>query len=99
VTMNHVPARRPVTGPAQLFAVAIALAAIWVFILSPAARAATRHGSDGQLSAARHAVKQSEVRGIAWYTDAATDRVVVTADSTVSAARPSTTASRAMTMR
>jgi streptogrisin B len=84
--MNPVPARRPVTRAAQLLALAIALAATWVLILSPAAPAATRHVSESQLSAARHAVKQSGVRGIAWYVDGAADRVVVTADSTVSAA-------------
>jgi streptogrisin B len=84
--MNALPARRPATRAALLLAVAIALAAIWVWILSPAAPAATRHVSKGQLSAARHAVERSGVGGIAWYVDGAADRVVVTADSTVSAA-------------
>src|SRR4030095_7138546 len=88
--MNPLPARRPVTRAAQLLAVAIALAAIWVWILSPAAPAATRHVSKGQLSAARHAVEQSGVRGIAWYVDGASDQVVVTADRTVSAAEGAT---------
>jgi streptogrisin B len=88
--MNPLPARRPVTRAAQLLALAIALAATWVLILSPAAPAATRHVSEDQLSAARHAVKQSGVRGIAWYVDGAADRVVVTVDSTVSAAEVAT---------
>jgi streptogrisin B len=88
--MNPRPARRPVTRAAQLLAVAIALTATWVLILSPAARAATRYVSEGQLSAARHAVKQSGVRGIAWYIDGAADRVLVTADSTVSTAEVAT---------
>jgi streptogrisin B len=88
--MNALPARRPATRVALLFAVAIALAAIWVWILSPAAPAATRHVSKGQLSAARHAVEQSGVQGIAWYVDAAADRVVVTADRTVSPAEVAT---------
>jgi streptogrisin B len=88
--MNPLPARRPVTRAAQLLAVAIALAATWVLILSGAAPAATRYGSKGQLSAARHAVEQSGVRGIAWYVDGASDRVVVTADRTVSAAEVAT---------
>jgi streptogrisin B len=88
--MNPLPARRPVTRAAQLLAAAIALAATWVLILSPAAPAATRYVSEGELSAARHAVKQSGVRGIAWYVDGAADRVVVTADSTVSAAEVAT---------
>jgi streptogrisin B len=87
--MNPLAARRPATRAVQLLAVAVALAAIWVWILSPAAPAATRHVK-GQLSAARHAVEQSGVRGIAWYVDGAADRVVVTADSTVSAAEVAT---------
>ena len=88
--MNPLPARRPLTRAAQLLAVSIALGATWALILSPAARAATKEVSAGQLSAARHAVKQSGVRGIAWYVDRAIDRVVVTADSTVSAAEVAT---------
>jgi streptogrisin B len=76
--------------PAQLLAVAIALAATWMLILSGAAPAATSHVSKGQLSAARDAVEQSGVRGIAWYVDGASDRVVVTADRTVSAAEVAT---------
>jgi len=88
--MNAVPARRRVTGPAQLLAVAIALAATWMLILSGAAPAATGHVSKGQLSAARAAVEQSGVRGIAWYVDGASDRVVVTADRTVSATEVAT---------
>ena len=88
--MNPLPARRPVTRGAQLLAVSIALAATWVLILSPAAPAATRHVSEDQLSAVRDAVKQSGVRGIAWYVDGAADRVVVTADSTVSFAEVAT---------
>jgi streptogrisin B len=88
--MNALPAQRPVTRAALLLAVAIALAATWVLILSPAGPAATRHVSQGQLSAARHAVEQSGVRGIAWYVDGASDRVVVTVDRTVSAAEVAT---------
>jgi streptogrisin B len=42
--------------------------------------------SDKQLSAASHSVQQSKVRGVAWYVDPASDRVVVTADRTVSKA-------------
>ncbi len=87
---NPIPARRPASRAAQFLAVAIALAAIWVCILAAAASAATRHVSKGQLSAARHAVEQSGVRGISWYVDGAADRVVVTADSTVSTAEVAT---------
>jgi streptogrisin B len=90
MVINPLPAGRPVTRAAQLLAVAIALAAIWVLILSGAAPAATRHVRTGQLSMARHAVEQSGVRGIAWYVDGTADRVVVTADRTVSAAEVAT---------
>jgi streptogrisin B len=40
-----------------------------------------------QLAAASSAVERSGVKGIAWYTDAASGKVVVTADSTVSASQ------------
>jgi streptogrisin B len=93
--MNALPARRPLVRSAQLLAVAIALAAILALTVSAAALAATRHVGKGQLSAARDAVSQSGVRGIAWYVDRAADRVVVTADSTVSAAEVATIKQRA----
>jgi streptogrisin B len=73
-----------------LIAVAIALVGISVWIVSPAAPAATRHVSKGQLSAARYAVEQSGVQGIAWYVDGVAEQVVVTADSTVTAAEVAT---------
>jgi streptogrisin B len=88
--MKPLSARRPATRAAQLLAIAIALAAISVWILSSAAPAATDHVSTGQLSAARSAIGQSGVRGIAWYVDAIAGRVVVTADRTVSAAEVAT---------
>src|SRR4051812_27792591 len=93
--MYPLPARRPLTRAARLLAVAAALAATGALILSPAASAAARHVSEGRLSAARHAVEQSEVGGIAWYVDRTVDRVVVTADSTVSAAEVATIKQRA----
>jgi streptogrisin B len=93
--MNALPARPPLARGAQLLTVAIALAAIWALIMSAAALAGTRHVGEGQLSAARDAVTQSGVRGIAWYVDRAVDRVVVTADSTVSAAEVAAVKQRA----
>jgi streptogrisin B len=39
----------------------------------------------GQLSEVGSAVQRSGIEGIAWYVDAASDRLVVTADGTVSA--------------
>jgi streptogrisin B len=86
--MKPSPARRPATRAIQLIAVVIALAAISVWILSPAAPAATRHVS--KLSAVRQAVAQSGIRGIAWYADRSAGQVVVTADSTVSVAEVAT---------
>jgi streptogrisin B len=65
-------------------AVALAVVAMSVLTLPSAAPAATRQVSGGRLAAASHAVAQSGVGGIAWYVDDATDRVVVTVDSTVS---------------
>lgn len=76
------PARRAVqalTGAAGLVTAA-------ALLLPPAVQAAPRQFSDGELSAASHAVRQSGVRGVAWYVDDAADRVVVTADSSVSTA-------------
>ena len=95
MAINALPARRPLARAAQLLAVAIALAATLALTVSAAALAATNHVGEGQLSAARDAVSQSGVRGIAWYVDRAADRVVVTADSTVSAAEVATIKQRA----
>src|SRR3954466_723569 len=95
--VHTLPARRPVTSSPRLLAVATALAASGVLVLSPAARAATSHVSQGRLSAARAAVEQSGVEGIAWYIDSAAGRVVVSADSTVSAAEQAAIKQRAGT--
>jgi streptogrisin B len=70
---------------ARLGAVAIGLLAALALIMPSAAPAATRQVSKGQLSAASTAVEKSGVGGVAWYVDAAADRVVVTADTSVSA--------------
>jgi streptogrisin B len=75
---------RPVKRSLQLLAGALVLVATAALLLPPAVNAAARNFSAGELSAASHAVKRSGVRGVAWYVDAAADRVVVTADSTVS---------------
>jgi streptogrisin B len=70
---------------ARLGAVVIGLIAALALIMPSAAPAATRQVSKGQLSAASAAVEKSGVGGIAWYVDAAANRVVVTADGSVSA--------------
>jgi streptogrisin B len=56
-----------------------------IAIPSAASAAPVRYGAS-TLAAASTSVERSGVAGIAWYTDAATGRVVVTADSTVSSA-------------
>ena len=76
------PARRTI----QTLAGAIGLVATSALLLPPAVNAAPRTFSTADLSAARHAVKQSGVSGISWYVDDAADRVVVTTDKTVSTA-------------
>jgi streptogrisin B len=75
---------RPARRTLQLLAGAVSLVATAALLLPPAANAGPRSSSRDELSAASHAVKRSGVRGVAWYVDAAADRVVVTADSTVS---------------
>ena len=74
---------RPARTPVKLFAAVIGLVAA-AALLQPPSAVASGKVSDAQLAAAKHAVNKSGVRGIAWYVDAASDRVVVTADSTVS---------------
>jgi streptogrisin B len=66
----------------QLLAAVSAVAACLYAV--PAANAATP-SPGSRLAAAYAAVERSGVQGIAWYTDAASGKVVVTADSTVSA--------------
>lgn len=81
--MNRTPAPR-----ARLIAVASGLLAATALT----APSATADGSDAgrptaaQLTAAHTALARADVAGSAWYTDASTGTVVVTADSTVDAA-------------
>jgi streptogrisin B len=71
---------------ARLLAAAVGAVAVGALVLPTSTAASPRQYSAGQLSAVASAVERSGVPGIAWYVDAATDRVVVTADSTVSGA-------------
>ncbi len=80
---------RPARRTLQLLAGALSLVATAALLLPPAVNAAPHSFSADELSAASHAVKRSGIRGVAWYVDAAADRVVVTADSTVSASEVS----------
>jgi streptogrisin B len=82
--MSH-PAR-PLRRPAALLSVV--LGAVAALALSQAPAPAAHHAAPvaDRLSVARQAVARSDVRGVAWYTDSSTGRLVVTADRTVSAA-------------
>ncbi|MGC4110149.1 MAG: S1 family peptidase [Nocardioides sp.] len=51
---------------------------------SASTSATSHHGGQTRLATARHGVRASGVDGVAWYTDHATGKVVVTADRTVS---------------
>lgn len=53
---------------------------------SSASTAVEGRATASQLAAADQAVRGADVPGTAWYTDQATGKVVLTADSTVSAA-------------
>ena len=75
---------RPARRTLQLLAVAISVVASAALLLPPAVNAAPRQFSGDRLSAASHAVQRSGVRGVAWYVDDTADRVVVTADGSVS---------------
>jgi streptogrisin B len=77
VRIEHTSARRRL---AQLAAAVSAVAAC-LYAVPPAAATPS---PAAQLAAASAKVEQSGVKGIAWYADAASGKVVVTADSSVS---------------
>jgi streptogrisin B len=74
----------------RLLAVSVAALAVAAIILPTSAAASPQQYSAGQLTAVSKAVDRSGVAGIAWYTDTAAGRVVVTADSSVSSAEIAT---------
>jgi streptogrisin B len=74
----------------RLFAVSVAAVAVGAFILPTGAAASPREYSAGQLAAVSNAVERSGVAGVAWYVDTAADRVVATADGSVSSAEIAT---------
>jgi streptogrisin B len=82
---SKVSTPRPASRTIRLLAVVVGLVAA-AALLQPPATANTHRASGDRLSAASRAVQQSGVRGIAWYVDRSADRVVVTADSSVSSA-------------
>lgn len=71
----------------RLLAVIVGAIAVSAFVAPTGSEASPGVYSAGQLSNLTAAVNRSGVPGIAWYTDASTGRVVVTADSAVSSAQ------------
>jgi streptogrisin B len=80
----------PARGTVRLLGGAIGLLVTAALLLPPAVHADPPRASADQLSADSRAVNRSGVGGIAWYVDHTADRVVVTADSTVSTAEVAT---------
>jgi streptogrisin B len=87
VRINHVPSSGRIGRSVRLLTAAVGLIAVSAL---PTATAGPATFTASQLSDARTAVLQSGVEGIAWYADAASNRLVVTADSTVSQAEIAT---------
>jgi streptogrisin B len=83
VRIERTPVRSRLRRTTQLV-VAVGAVAASLYAIPVAGAAAPSPAA--RLSAATAAVERSGVKGIAWYTDAASGKVVVTADSTVSAA-------------
>lgn len=69
---------------------AASVVSVFAYALPAAEAAPVREIDAPQLSAVSAAVERSGAEGIAWYVDAASGRVIVTADSTVSAAEIAT---------
>jgi streptogrisin B len=83
VTLKRTAPHGRIARSIRLFALAVGVVAVGLFA-APTAAAGSPHFSAGQLAAVDNAVLTSGVEGIAWYVDAASERVVVTVDSTVS---------------
>jgi streptogrisin B len=87
VRIEHPPPRGRFV---RLLAVTAGMVAAGALALPTTAAASPQHYGASQLSEVNNAVQRSGVEGIAWYVDAVSDRVVVTADSSVSAAEVAT---------
>jgi streptogrisin B len=85
-------ARTSVRGRIARTALGATLCLVFAVAYAPTAgaAAASQHYGASQLATVSAAVDRSGVDGIAWYVDAISDRVVVTADRTVSAAEVAT---------
>jgi len=69
----------------RLLAACLCLVAGFAYAAPASAAASSQHVGSRGLAAVSAAVERSGVQGIAWYVDAASDRVVVTVDRSVSA--------------
>ena len=87
--LKRTPSASKVVRSVQVLAAAVGLFIVSAVVVPTSAAPSARY-TGGQLSDARAAVLQSGVEGIAWYVDDASNRVVVTADSTVSRAELAT---------
>jgi streptogrisin B len=86
VRIKRTSARRRITR----LLTAASVVSVFAYALPAAEAAPSREIDAPQLSAVSAAVERSGAEGIAWYVDAASGRVIVTADSTVSAAEIAT---------
>jgi len=87
VRINYFPSRGRIV---RLLAVTAGMVAVGALAVPAAAAASPQGYGASRLSEVSNAVQGSGVAGIAWYVDAASDRLVVAADSTVSAAQLAT---------
>lgn len=85
MSINHTPART-----VRLLAAAVGALTAGVFALPTVATASPQVFTASQLAQVSDAVERSGVEGIAWYVDDRSGRVVVTADSSVSASELAT---------
>jgi streptogrisin B len=90
VRIHHRAVRGRIARTARLLTVIGGLVAASAFALPAAVATPAKHPGAPQLSAVSAAVARSGVDGIAWHTDTAAAKVVVIADSTVSAAEVAT---------
>jgi streptogrisin B len=87
VRIKHIPSRGRII---RLLAVTAGMVAVGALAAPTAAAASPQEYGVSRLSEVSNAVQGSGVAGIAWYVDAASDRLVISADSSVSAGQIAT---------
>jgi streptogrisin B len=85
VRIEHTSGRTRIASTFGLLAATLSVVFASTLTLPAAGAASSKHFNGRELAAASAAVERSGVEGLAWYVDAAANRVVVTADRTVSA--------------